>query len=101
MRFLPQTEDEIAEMLRTVGAGSMDDLIQHVPEQLRSRAAIKLAPGMSEAQVAAQMGSLAARNAGALNFRSFLGGGYYRHYVPAAVRAVLARSEFATSYTPY
>jgi glycine dehydrogenase subunit 1 len=101
MRFLPQTETEIEQMLKVVGAGSIDDLIAHVPAQLRRSASIKLAPGMSEAQVAGRMQTLAARNSGALNFRSFLGGGYYRHYVPAAVRAILARSEFATSYTPY
>ncbi len=88
-------------MLKTVGAGSIEDLIAHVPAQLRRGAGIKLASAMSEAQVAAQMQNLAARNSGALDFRSFLGGGYYRHHVPAAVRAILARSEFATSYTPY
>jgi glycine dehydrogenase subunit 1 len=101
MRFLPQTDTEIAEILKVVGAASIDDLIAHVPAHLRERAAINLAPGMTEAQVAAEMESLAARNLGATRFRSFLGGGYYRHYVPAAVRAILARSEFATSYTPY
>jgi glycine dehydrogenase subunit 1 len=101
MRFLPQTDTEIAEMLKTIGAASIDDLIAHVPAHLRERAAIRLAPGMSEAQVAAELQALAARNPGATQFRSFLGAGYYRHYVPAAVRAILARAEFATSYTPY
>ncbi|SRR5579875_388122 len=101
MRFLPQTDAEIADMLTTIGVPSIDDLIAHVPAPLRARATIKLAPGMTEAQVAAEMQSLAARNRGATDFRSFLGAGYYRHYVPAAVRAIVARSEFATSYTPY
>src|SRR5579863_2821941 len=94
MRYLPHTEDDQAAMLRAVGAANLDDLIAHVPENLRSRATIKLAPGRSEAE-------LARTNRGAYQFVSFLGGGYYRHYVPAAVRAITARAEFATSYTPY
>jgi glycine dehydrogenase subunit 1 len=101
MRFLPQTENEIAQMLDAVGAASMEDLIAHVPAELRHSAALKLPRGLSEARVAAELQALAALNPGATKYRSFLGGGYYRHYIPAAVRAITARSEFATSYTPY
>ncbi len=102
MRFIPHTEDDIAGMLATVGVARLEDLIEHVPKGLRDRAAIALAPGRPEAEVAAELSALAARNRGtAENFASFLGGGYYHHYVPAAVRAILSRAEFATSYTPY
>jgi glycine dehydrogenase subunit 1 len=88
-------------MLETLGVAHLDDLVAHVPEKLRATAAINLASGMDEAEVAAEVTALAARNSGALDFVCFLGGGYYRHYVPAAVRAITARAEFATSYTPY
>jgi len=101
MRFMPQTEADIAAMLKTIGADNLDALIAHVPERLRASAAINLAPGRGEAEVAAELSALAAMNAGAAGYASFLGAGYYRHYVPAAVRAITARAEFATSYTPY
>lgn len=101
MRFLPQKDAEIAAMLKTVGAVSMEDLIAHVPAELRNRATIKLEPGLGEAEAAARLRALAALNTGASGVRSFLGGGYYRHHIPAAVRAITARAEFATSYTPY
>ncbi|HVA78211.1 MAG TPA: aminomethyl-transferring glycine dehydrogenase subunit GcvPA [Candidatus Binataceae bacterium] len=98
---MPQTEADIAAMLETIGAENLDALIAHVPERLRASAAINLAPGRGEAEVAAELSALAAMNAGAAGYASFLGAGYYRHYVPAAVRAITARAEFATSYTPY
>src|SRR5580704_4048062 len=101
MRFIPHTEADVAAMLQTIGVAHIDDLIAHVPENLRKSAAIKLAAGRTEAEVAAELSALAAGNRGAVGFISFLGGGYYRHYVPAAVRAITARAEFATSYTPY
>src|SRR5207245_3875810 len=68
---------------------------------LRSRAKIDLAPGLSEAEVIAELSALAQKNVAADGFASFLGGGYYHHHIPAAVRAITARAEFATSYTPY
>src|SRR5208282_5443324 len=101
MRFMPHTENDVASMLETIGAKHLDDLIAHVPAGLRASATINLDRGRSEADVVREISALAARNTGASGFSSFLGAGYYRHYVPAAVRAVIARAEFATSYTPY
>ena len=98
---MPHTETDIAAMLDTVGAKHLDDLIAHVPAALRATARINLDPGRAESDVVDEISKLAARNAGASGFANFLGAGYYRHYVPAAVRAVIARAEFATSYTPY
>lgn len=98
---MPETDADVAAMLRTIGIERIDDLIAHVPENLRARAAIRLPAGLVEYEVVREIAALAARNAGADGFASFLGGGYYRHYVPAAVRAVISRAEFATSYTPY
>jgi len=100
MRFMPHTEADTRAMLEAIGVSSIDDLIVHVPANLRASAAIALAPGMSEQDVAAKLSALANENRAA-EFVSFLGGGYYNHYVPAVVRAVTSRAEFATSYTPY
>jgi glycine dehydrogenase subunit 1 len=101
MRFMPHTEADVAAMLEVLGVSSIDELIGHVPAGLRDSATIKLGPGLGEQQVVAELSALAGRNRGAHEFASFLGGGYYRHYVPAAVRAITARAEFATAYTPY
>jgi glycine dehydrogenase subunit 1 len=101
MRFMPYTDGDVAAMLGTIGARSLEDLIAHVPDRIRATAAIALEPGRTEAEVAAELSALAMHDEAAREYSSFLGGGYYRHYVPAAVRSVISRAEFATSYTPY
>jgi glycine dehydrogenase subunit 1 len=101
MRFFAHTESDVRAMLDTIGARGLDDLIAHVPANLRASATINLPQGKNEAEIAAELGALADRNVGANAFASFLGFGTYRHHVPAAVRAITARAEFATSYTPY
>jgi glycine dehydrogenase subunit 1 len=100
MRFMPHTDADVRAMLDAIGVDKIGDLTAHVPANLRSTAVIALAPGMSEQNVAAEVTALANQNRGA-DLVSFLGGGYYNHYVPAVVRAVISRAEFATSYTPY
>ncbi len=101
MRFIPHTESDLAPMLDMIGAREVEDLIAQVPASLRARSAIALRSGLSEQELTAELRALAAKNRGATEFASFLGAGCYRHFVPAAVRAVVSRAEFATSYTPY
>ncbi|HVN63334.1 MAG TPA: aminomethyl-transferring glycine dehydrogenase subunit GcvPA, partial [Candidatus Binataceae bacterium] len=98
---MPQTEADISAMLAVVGKKKLEDLIAHLPENLRKTAAIGIEPGRAEAELIGEISALAARNRDATSFTSFLGAGYYRHFIPAAVRAVTARAEFSTSYTPY
>src|SRR6201988_1721682 len=44
---------------------------------------------------------MASRNLAAGSVPFFIGGGVYRHHIPAAVDHLIQRGEFLTSYTPY
>ena len=101
MRYTPHTAADQERMLRAIGLDSIDALYSHVPQTLRERAKVNLPPGLSELGVRKRLASLAAQNAAAGDWSLFLGGGIYNHFVPSAVDAVISRSEFATSYTPY
>ena len=101
MRYTPHTQADRERMLRTIGLGSIDELFQHIPKTLRERAKIDLPPGLTELAVRQRMARLAAQNATAADWSIFLGGGIYHHFVPSAVDAIISRSEFSTSYTPY
>jgi glycine dehydrogenase subunit 1 len=57
--------------------------------------------GLGEQEVYEHLRELAARNVSAEDELSFLGAGFYDHYVPAVVDMLMERSEFLTPYTPY
>src|SRR5919108_3823727 len=101
MRYTPHTTADQEQMLRVIGADSIEELYRHIPQALRKRAHIDLAAGMTELAVRRRLAALASRNATTLEWSFFLGGGIYHHFIPSAVDAVISRSEFATSYTPY
>ncbi len=86
-------------MLEVMGASGPEDLFARIPAELRG-APLPLPPGLSEQEVRARVDALAEEDR-APGPASFLGAGHYRHFVPAAVRALVSRSEFATAYTPY
>lgn len=98
MNWMPATEEEQREMLAAIGADSIDAFFTAIPEALRLRD-WDIPEGLSEFSLRRSMERLAAKNA--VQYVSFLGGGYYDHYIPAAVDGLAGRSEFYTAYTPY
>jgi glycine dehydrogenase subunit 1 len=48
MRYLPNTEQEIAAMLEVIGASSQDDLFATIPSECRRKKPMKLPPAMTE-----------------------------------------------------
>ncbi len=101
MRYTPHTAADQERMLHAIGLDAIDDLYRHVPKSLRERAKIHLPDGLSELAVRKRLAAFAAQNATAADWSLFLGGGIYNHFIPSAVDAVISRSEFSTSYTPY
>src|SRR3954470_11843863 len=102
MRYLPLADADRQDMLRAIGAASVDDLFVDVPEAARLTGAIRDLPDhASELSVERQLGAMARRNLVAGEVPFFLGCGAYRHHIPASVDHLIQRGEFLTSYTPY
>ncbi|MBD3346024.1 MAG: aminomethyl-transferring glycine dehydrogenase subunit GcvPA [Chitinivibrionales bacterium] len=98
MAYIANTPHQQQEMLKKCGAKSMSDLFADIPAPLRLLS-LDIPKGKSEFEVMRYFEELASRNYSHLT--SFLGGGFYDHFIPAAVDALTGRSEFYTSYTPY
>ena len=102
MRYLPLSDADRALMRERVGVESVEDLFRDIPEAARlGEEARLLDPHLGEIEVEQAMRALAGRNRAAGDGPFFLGGGAYRHHVPATVEHIVQRSEFMTSYTPY
>jgi glycine dehydrogenase subunit 1 len=100
LRYIPNSPDERAEMLKQLGAASIENLFDSIPEVLRLRQHLNVPAAMSEIELLKAFDEMGARNQAAGRV-SFLGGGAYSHYVPTIVDHLISRSEFFTAYTPY
>jgi glycine dehydrogenase subunit 1 len=100
-RYTSVTEDDLREMLATIGVATVDELFSDVPAAIRLERPLALADGLSEQEVYEQLQTLASRNVSAEDETTFLGAGMYDSYVPALVDSIITRSEFLTPYTPY
>jgi glycine dehydrogenase subunit 1 len=100
MPFVPTTDAERAAMLERIGAPSTNELFEVIPPDVRFPH-LDLPAGEPELTAARRVRALAGANRPAADMACFLGAGAYHHFVPAAVRALVSRGEFLTSYTPY
>jgi len=100
LRYIPNSPDERAEMLKEIGVATTDNLFDSIPEELRLRDHLNVPAAMSELELLKQFEEMGARNQAAQR-TSFLGGGAYSHYIPTIVDHLISRSEFFTAYTPY
>ena len=98
--YLPHTAEDDARMLEVLGVASVDELFADVPRELYLAEPPDLGPGLDEQALVRLLRQMAEANRGA-GLVCFAGGGYYDRYLPAAQRALLARGEFLTAYTPY
>jgi glycine cleavage system P protein (glycine dehydrogenase) subunit 1 len=99
MRYLPKSPAERQEMLAAIGAKSIDELFETIPEKYRLREALQLPGPYSEAEVIKYFKDRAGENS--LGYTSFLGAGVYQHLRSVITDTILLRGEFLTSYTPY
>lgn len=94
--FLAHNEDIRKEMLEFVNANSVDDLFAHIPMKMDS---LNLPNPLSEMETQKAVKNIAKKNN--TDYISFLGGGCYNKFIPAAISQVAQRFEFLTAYTPY
>jgi len=88
-------------MLEAIGVDSFEQLIENVPAALRLNRRLAVPEALPEHQLESNIRSIAGKNADFTSLKCLLGAGAYSHHVPSAVRSLLSREEFWTSYTPY
>ncbi|MEK6735075.1 MAG: aminomethyl-transferring glycine dehydrogenase subunit GcvPA [Pseudomonadota bacterium] len=98
MPFIPHTEADIAEMLASIGAKTIDELFDEIPKDLVSGQLTGVPPGLSEMEITRLMMERANKDG---FYQNFIGAGAYEHHIPAAVWQITTRGEFYSSYTPY
>ena len=101
MAYLFNTSEDVQRMLASIGAASVEQLFDAIPESLRLARPLHIPAAMSELELTQHLGLLASKNIGADRATCFLGGGAYDHFIPAVVDHLASRGEFYTSYTPY
>src|SRR5262245_6594030 len=99
-RHIGPSDDEIREMLATLGLSSLDELTDAtVPESIRLQRPLKLGPPRGEHELLVELKQIASQTK---VVRSFIGMGYYDTITPPVIqRNILENPGWYTQYTPY
>ena len=99
-RHIGPSPDDRDDMLKTVGASSLDALIDEViPSSIRLTKPLNLPAAESEHQYLRRLTAVARKNK---TFRSYIGLGYHDTITPSVIlRMVMENPGWYTPYTPY
>ncbi|MBW8382944.1 MAG: aminomethyl-transferring glycine dehydrogenase subunit GcvPA [Youngiibacter sp.] len=100
-RYLPNTTEDIRQMLEVIGIDSTEKLFGTIPDEVKLGRDLELPQSKSEIEVRREIGKMAGKNLSADDLVCFRGAGSYDRYIPSAVKHIVGRSEFYTAYTPY
>ena len=103
--YIPNSVPAVkSQMLKEVGAKSVEDFFEDVPEKLRLKKDMNLPkPFLSEYSLKKHVEAILSKNKACQEYLNFLGAGCWQHYVPAVCDEVNQRGEFLTAYAgePY
>jgi glycine dehydrogenase len=99
-RHIGPNPEELNEMAKACGAGSVDELIdQTVPKNIRLREPLALTPPVNEHIFLEDLRNISLKNK---VYKSYIGMGYYPSILPAVIqRNILENPGWYTQYTPY
>src|SRR6201991_4582826 len=99
-RHIAPNEADTAQMLKTTGVSSLDQLIDEtIPAKIRLKKPLNLPPALSEFDYLKNLKQTASKNK---VFKSYIGQGYYDVIVPGVIqRNILENPGWYTQYTPY
>ena len=99
-RHIGPSPDDRDRMLETVGAASLDALMNEaIPSSIRLAGPLNLPPAESEHEYLRRLTAVARRNK---TFRSYIGLGYHDTITPSVIlRMVMENPGWYTPYTPY
>ncbi len=101
MWYFSLTEDDIQDMLKTIGVESFQELFRPIPQNVRFEKPPDIPSSKSEQELIAFFQTLAQENKPISTYTHFIGAGAYHHFIPSVVDDVIRKPEFLTAYTPY
>ena len=100
MNYISLSDKDKKEMLEKIGLSSLAELFRNIPENLKLKKELNLPRPLTESELIQYFENIGKKNSYS-EFISFLGGGAYRHFIPAIVDYLSSRGEFISPYTPY
>ncbi|MCZ4318818.1 aminomethyl-transferring glycine dehydrogenase [Aequorivita viscosa] len=100
LRHIGPRENDLPEMLSTIGASTLDQLIfETVPDDILLKKALNLDTAMSEQEYLEHITELSTKNK---IFKTYIGLGYHQSNLPPVIqRNILENPGWYTAYTPY